>query len=65
MSRAAYLARLERERLVRAEQQGRARRAAREVEEGVAESMALSRARGVPLAHRAIRVCFARVLPFR
>jgi len=46
MSRAAYLARLERERLVRAEQQGRARRAAREVEEGVAESMALSRARG-------------------
>ena len=30
MSRAAYLARLERERLVRAEQQGRARRAARE-----------------------------------
>ena len=46
MSRAAYLARLERERLVRAEQQGRARRAAREIEAGVAESVALSRARG-------------------
>lgn len=46
MSRAAYLARLERERLMRAEQQGRARLEARRVAEGVAETVALSAARG-------------------
>lgn len=46
MSRAAYLARMERERLTRLEQQGRARRLAREVAEGVAETVALSAARG-------------------
>ena len=46
MSRAAYLARLERERLIRVEQQGRARLEARQVAEGVAETVALSQARG-------------------
>jgi hypothetical protein len=46
MSRAVYLARLERERLAKAEQQGRARLAAREVADGVAETVALSAARG-------------------
>jgi hypothetical protein len=46
MSRAAYLARMERERLARVEQQGRARRLAREVAEGVAETVTLSAARG-------------------
>lgn len=46
MSRAAYLARLERERLGRVEQQGRARLEARRVAEGVAETVALSAARG-------------------
>lgn len=46
MSRAAYLARLERERLSRVEAQGRARLEARRVAEGVAETVALSTARG-------------------
>lgn len=46
MSRAAYLARLERERLARVEQQGRARLEARQVADGVAETVALSAARG-------------------
>ena len=46
MSRAAYLARLERERLARVEQQGRARLEARRVAEGVAETIALLAARG-------------------
>ena len=39
MSRAAYLARLERERLIRVERQGRARLEARQVVEGVAETI--------------------------
>ncbi|CAN7284059.1 hypothetical protein LJR164_001405 [Phenylobacterium sp. LjRoot164] len=46
MSRAAYLARLERERLARVAQQGRARLEARQVAEGVVETIALSVARG-------------------
>lgn len=46
MSRAAYLARLERERLSRVEAQGRARLEARQVAEGVAETVTLSAARG-------------------
>lgn len=46
MSRAAYLARLERERLSRVEAQGKARLEARQVAEGVAETVALSAARG-------------------
>jgi hypothetical protein len=46
MSRAAYLARLERERLSKVEQQGRARLEARLVAEGVAETVSLSAARG-------------------
>jgi hypothetical protein len=49
MSRAALLARLERERLLTLERRGKARLEAREVAEGVAESVALSRARGAAI----------------
>jgi hypothetical protein len=49
MSRAAYLARLERERLLQLERRGRARLEARAVAEGVAETVALSRARGAAI----------------
>jgi hypothetical protein len=50
MSRAAHLARLERERLLTLERRGKARREAREVAEGIAETVALSRARGAAIA---------------
>lgn len=50
MSRAALLARLERERLLTVERRGKARLAAREVEAGVAETVALSMARGAAIA---------------
>lgn len=46
MSRTAYLARLERERLASLEQRGRARAEALAVENGIAETVALSQARG-------------------
>lgn len=46
MSRTAFLARLERERLARIEQRGRARLEAQAVASGVAETVALSQARG-------------------
>jgi hypothetical protein len=49
MSRAAYLARLERERLLQLERRGKARLEARAVAEGVAETVALSRARGAAI----------------
>ncbi|WP_309644400.1 hypothetical protein [Phenylobacterium sp.] len=46
MSRAAYLARLERERLLTQERRGQARAEAQAVDEGVTETVALSTARG-------------------
>ncbi len=46
MSRTAFLERLERERLASLEQRGKARLEAREVASGVAETVALSQARG-------------------
>lgn len=49
MSRTAYLARLERERLLTAERRGKARLEAREVAEGVEETVALSLARGAAI----------------
>lgn len=55
MSRTAHLARLERERLASLEQRGRARREARDVVEGVAETVALSQARGAAFAEPAMQ----------
>lgn len=49
MSRAAQLARLERERLLTLERRGKARLEAQAVAGGVAESVALSRARGAAI----------------
>lgn len=49
MSRAAYLARLERERLLTLERRGKARQEARAVADGVIETVALSRARGAAI----------------
>lgn len=49
MSRTAYLARLERERLLALERRGKARQEARAVAEGIAETVALSRARGAAI----------------
>ena len=49
MTRTAFLARLERERLLRLEARGRARAEALAVETGVAETVALSRARGAEI----------------
>lgn len=49
MSRAALLARLERERLLTLERRGKARLEARAVADGVAETVALSRARGAAI----------------
>lgn len=50
MSRTAFLARLERERLASLEQRGKARLEAQAVASGVAETVALSQARGAAFA---------------
>ena len=50
MSRKAELARLERERLLRLEERARVRREALAVNEGVSETVTLSRARGSGVA---------------
>lgn len=50
MSRTAFLARLERERLTSLEQRGKARLEAQAVASGVAETVALSQARGAAFA---------------
>ncbi|MFN3513909.1 MAG: hypothetical protein ACK41C_12730 [Phenylobacterium sp.] len=49
MSHAAHLARLERARLLKIERQAKSRQEAREVAEGVAETVVLSRARGAAI----------------
>lgn len=49
MSRTAYLARLERERLLALERRGKARAEALAVSEGIAESVTLSQARGAAI----------------
>jgi len=58
-------ARAMRERLLRLEQQERARAEAREVAEGVAETVALSRARGAAIAEPAAAQKRTRAQPYR
>lgn len=62
MSRAAYLQRLERERLAELERRGRARREARAVADGVSETVVLEQARGAAFS---APDCAARSRPYR